>query len=377
MKKQTEYTGVTSIESLRHELKNRDVHSALLVRDKNAYFQCGASKAVEYATEGLNIHITEFYDFEKNPKIEDVKKGLSFLDECNPDLIIGIGGGSALDMAKLMRFFHSFEGDIAGGQYVNTKSVIPLIAIPTTAGTGSESTHFAVVYRDSVKYSVAHDEMLPDAAIVYPPFTYSASPYLAACTGFDALSQAIEAWWNVNANPESDEYARKAIRLLWENLPPAVNLQPTEAKNKVAEGAHWAGKAINITKTTAPHAMSYAFTTLYGIPHGHAVALTFPFWAEINCRCSEKLLSEKLTPDRYKSKIDELLKMLNFTGNESVSDLFIRYITNLHLSFNLPEDIDKEAVLKKINLERLQNNPCKIDDSMARRVFDKLLSLQY
>ena len=118
-------------------------------------------------------------------------------------------------------------------------------------------------------------------AVVYPQFTYQNDAYLTACTGFDALAQAIESYWAKGATNESRDYSVRAIGLLWKQLPQLIQSPTKELRNQVAEGAYWAGRAINISTTTAPHAFSYVFTSKYGYPHGHAVAFTFPFFMKL------------------------------------------------------------------------------------------------
>ena len=124
--------------------------------------------------------------------MEDLERGLLLLQQCKPDIIIAIGGGSVLDMAKLLRFFYSYSGDYIGKEFTKERSLLPLIVLPTTAGTGSEATRFAVLYKDGIKYSVEHNDILPNFAIIYPLFTYTNTKYLTACTGFDALAYSSD-----------------------------------------------------------------------------------------------------------------------------------------------------------------------------------------
>lgn len=337
---QKAFIGKESILELLPILKKYDPKHIFLVRGKSSYTTCGAEQVINQVVSELNCELTEFLEFSENPKSEDLEKGLSLLRTQRPDVIIGVGGGSAMDMAKLIRFFFSYEGDIIGKVFQKTKKRIPLIAIPTTSGTGAETTSFSVVYKDKVKYSVEHEEMLPDYALVYPPFTYGNPMYLTACTGFDALAQAIEAYWNRNANKESDDYAEKAISLLWRNLPMAINNPTEEVREKVSEGSYWAGRAINITKTTAPHAFSYPFTSYYGYPHGHAVALTFPFFFDYYIKLSDN---------------QRKVSMLKTAIGCSIKE----YIHNLGLMF-MEDNIDVDFVIRNVNMNRLENYPLKI-----------------
>lgn len=347
---QQAYLGKDSIKEIVPLLKRHNTKHVFLVRGKGSYTKCGAESIINKALSDVGCSFTEFYDFTENPKSEDMVRGIELLRECSADMIVAVGGGSVLDIAKLIRFFNSYKGDVTDKFFERSSELIPLIAMPTTAGTGAEATHFSVVYKDKVKYSAEHDDMLPDYAIIYPPFTYDNPKYLTACTGFDALSQAIEAFWNLNATEESDIYAEKAIELLWPNLPDVVN-NPTEVlRDKVSEGSYWAGRAINITKTTAPHAFSYPFTTYYGYPHGHAVALTFPFFIELNC-------GEK---NHSVSKITKLLTLLAYDSNVCISAYVHKYISNLGLN-KTGIKIDKDLILKSVNLERLKNNPVSLE----------------
>lgn len=357
---QQAYLGKDSIKEIVPLLKRHNAKHVFLVRGKGSYTACGAEEIIQNALTKANCELTEFYDFSENPKCEDLERGIELLNNSKADVIIAVGGGSVLDMSKLIRFFSSYRGEVTGKTFIKVCDLLPLIAMPTTAGTGAEATHFAVVYKDKIKYSAEHDDMLPNYAIIYPPFTYSNPQYLTACTGFDALAQAIEAFWNLNATEESDIYAEKAIRLLWPNLPDVVNNPTEELRNKVFEGSYWAGRAINITKTTAPHAFSYPLTTYYGYPHGHAVALTFPFFMERNCG----------NLNRDKIRVNKLLSLLRLENFENLREVFFEYTTQIGLYFRGDYEVFK--VLDNINLERLKNNPTPVDSLYSNQILVEL-----
>jgi alcohol dehydrogenase class IV len=371
--RQIVYFGQEAETALLKHLQGKMSQRIFLVRGNNSYEKSGAKDLLEPIFSSLYAEITHFFDFSINPKYEDIQKGLHLLSKINPDLIIAVGGGSVIDMAKSIRFLYSYEGDISNGLSEKKHDLIPLWAIPTTAGTGSEATRFSVLYKDNVKYSVTHDKILPDIACVIPRLTYSADKYLKACSGFDALAQAIESYWNINATSESDKHAEKAIRLLWNNLPYAVNGNDILAMNAVSEGAYWAGKAINITKTTAPHAFSYAFTTYYGFPHGHAVALTFPFFMEYNIIMPQKEYAGKIPFEDYHAKMDKLLNIINFDSEKSIKTQIIKYIEALGLRFELPDNYNINLILENINQQRLGNNP-RIPD---KKIIKKLSLFNY
>lgn len=369
MNNQAVYYGTESLSYLQNRVGNFISKRIFLLRGKKSYVECGAQEILEKIFSNNHIEVIEWKDFSENPKIEDVEKGTSILQDSGAPLIIAIGGGSVIDMAKLIRYAFSYRGDIITGDVTKTKELIPLIALPTTAGTGCESTPFAVCYKDHVKYSVEHPDILPDCALIYPPFTYKNSPYLTACTGFDALAQAIEAYWNVNATPESDGYAEKAIYTLWNNLPIVVN-NPTEtARINMSRAANLAGKAIAITRTTAPHAFSYAFTSYCGYPHGHAVALTFPFFFSLNIlEKEEATLQASLNKDSYMEKMNRLRHILGLETCRDCQQYMRDYINCIHLTNNGLGGHDMNTLLSLVNIQRLQNNPVVMNQTIINKL---------
>ncbi|MCK5473164.1 MAG: phosphonoacetaldehyde reductase, partial [Planctomycetes bacterium] len=255
---QKEYIGFGSIGELEFVLAEYSAKRIFLVTAHDSYELSGAKGNLDKIFAGCQVQ--RFYDFSSNPKIEDVNKGLEAFKKIRPDVVIGVGGGSVIDMAKLINFFASNE--LEPSEYLkNPESKInisrPLIAIPTTAGSGSEATAFAVLYIDKEKFSIDNEFVLPDVAIVDPDLTTSLPEYITAVTGMDALCQAIESYWCINSTDESKEFAKKAIELVMKNLKTAVNNPDRNSRLAMAKAANLAGKAINITKTTAPHAISY------------------------------------------------------------------------------------------------------------------------
>lgn len=333
-------------------LRDMKVHHVFLVHGKHSYVACGAKDVVEVVQKQLQFQLTEFVDFSENPKEEDAQAGLQLLLETKPKVIIAIGGGSAIDTAKLIRH-----------EAAKKKLNVPLIAIPTTAGTGAEATHFAVVYKEGVKHSEEAEDIQPDVAILYAPFTYRNNAYLTACTGFDALAQAIEAFWNPNANLESDSFARNAILHIYLNLPLCV-AHPNDylLREKLLKGAYLAGRAINITKTTAPHAFSYAFTSHCGYKHGHAVAITFPFFAKLNMA--------------NHPRNEELRKLLGISAETDLQDYFVRYVNRIGLRYNGTGEKDLHDLLGQVNLDRLKNNPVEITSERISKLENFLKSLE-
>jgi len=249
----------------------------------------------------------------------------------------------------------------------------PFIVIPTTAGSGSEATHFAVLYVNNIKHSIAHEYILPDYVLVHADFTFNLPSYISACSGIDALSQAIEAMWSINSNRESIEYSKKAILLIKKNLKNAVLNNDTMSRRAMSEASFFAGKAINIAKTTAPHAISYPFTINYGIPHGHAVALTLPSFIEYNYNVTSADCNDKRGVDFIKKNIEEICLLFDTKPNKA-KIVFTEFIESLGIKMNKKElfkkEIDIETIVDSINNERMNNNPGKV----TREYLLKILS---
>ena len=317
-----------------------------LVHGHKSYQACGAKALFDRLAVSLGWDVVEFEDFSENPKKEDVDHGVGLVLQCKPDVIVAVGGGSVLDMAKLVRHFSEIS--------------CKLLALPTTAGTGAESTQFAVCYINGVKHSISDASILPDDVILYPPFTYGNGRYLTACTGFDALAQAIEAYWNINSTAESDKYALRAIKCLF----PLLTKEKLENvdRDSLLRAANDAGRAINITRTTVPHALSYTLTSKYGYPHGHAVALTFPFFLQYNLEGSEDSYKGK-DFNEYAAKMARLRSLLGVDDDSFTA--MRKYIDQLGLGFDPNRDYDDLVVAKGLNLERAKNTPIAISNEVV------------
>lgn len=363
-KMQQEYFGFGAIENLGQILRKENAQSVFLVTGKNSFELSGAKQVFD----GLEYNFKRFCDFSPNPKLGDVEKGLRLFEEREYDTIVTVGGGSAIDVAKAIKMFY----------YHKTERKIPLIAIPTTAGSGSEATYFIVYYIGEEKQSEGILEItLPDYAICDPGLTMSLPRNVAASTGIDALAQAIESYWCINSTEESKEYAREAIELLVDNLEPAVNNLFREAKEKVMKAAHLAGKAINISKTTAPHSISYPITSHFGVPHGHAAGLTLGEALVYNANVSEEDCSDKRGFEYVKENINEIVRMLGVSSPEQARDKINNLMKALGLETSLSklgltlEDV--ELIIEKgFNPTRVKNNPRLVTEDNFKKILNKI-----
>ena len=333
------------------------------VVDEPAYNASGAARLLE--PHFRSRHVTWFSGFELNPKLHDIERGIDQFRESDPDVVIALGGGTALDLGKLIGTLArqgSRARDIIIGQASIRQSSPPLIAIPTTAGTGSEATHFAVAYVDGQKYSVAHSSLLPDYAIVDPTLTHSLPASVTAATGLDALCQAIESIWSLGATEASLELAVEAARLALEHLFCATRNPTADARRAMCRASHLAGRAINVTKTTASHALSYGITSDYGVPHGIAVALTLSPMLAYNAQVTAIDCADARGPKHILERMALILELFEAESVAEAGAKFEDLVSTLGCPNSLHQagiatDAEIQRLVNQVDPVRLSNNP--------------------
>ena len=278
--------GSGMLTNLNDEIGGFSAKRVLIVTDKGIA-QCGLLEKVEKILKAKSISYIVFDDVEPNPKDITVEKGAKIAEEENIDLIIGLGGGSSMDCAKGIGLLATNGGKIADYWGIDTvaKPALPLITIPTTAGTGSEVTFWAVIDDTTktppVKESVGSRLICPSLAIVDPELTFGLPPALTASTGMDALTHAIEAYTSTLANPFSDALSLYSIKLISENLRKAyANGQNKAARNHMMIGSLMAGVAFFNSDIAGVHCMAEAIGGLYDTPHGISCAIFLPYVME-------------------------------------------------------------------------------------------------
>jgi alcohol dehydrogenase class IV len=338
-------------------------HRVLFVLDENAYEACGADTILEPVLEDRLV--SRFVEFELNPKLADVERGIELSRDLKPDLVMALGGGSAIDLGKLISSLSvqaASTRDIITGREAIIGKGPPLIAIPTTAGTGSEATHFAVAYVDGEKFSVAHETLLPDYSIVDPELTHSLPAHITAATGLDALCQAIESIWAVGGTDKSFYFATEAVEIAVANIVQAVNEPGPASRMAMCRASHLAGKAINISKTTAPHALSYSMTSNFGIPHGIAVALTLGPLLAYNARVSESDCVDRRGVEHVQQRIATIVKLLGAVNADEARERFTEIVSKIGCPSSLADagitTTDQlQTIVSSVNTQRLSNNP--------------------
>lgn len=310
-------------------------------------------------------HIVAVFDhISPNPDVEEVNECSRLIREQNIDGIIALGGGSTLDLTKAASVAAEKIEDYYGGEKTVPQSRIPLIAVPTTAGTGSEVTSVAVLTdrKHGKKAPISSVYFFPKLAIVDPELTWTLSPYMTAVSGIDVLCHAVEGYWSKGHQPICDALAVHAVKLVLQYLPLAYR-QPEDslAREKMAEASVIAGLAFALPKTTSSHACSFPLTNLYGIPHGEACGLTLDYFIKVNS-------GDKRT--------EELAKLLGFDDTGKFAEAVKNLKRELNLrtdlrDLNLDEDQTEELV-RESKHPNLLNNPVFITDDILRNMYRQL-----
>lgn len=340
-----------------------DALRELLPKEEPVFVVCSKRERerVEEALKGCSV--TFFHDYSPNPKYEEIVDGVALFRRGEYQIVVALGGGSAMDVAKCIKLFRdaSEEGFLQNKFEGNDVS---LIAIPTTAGTGSESTAIAVIYYHGEKHSVTHESILPKVAILDAGFLASLPEYHRKSAMADALCQAIESYWSLGATSESQYYAKRCIKLISEYAESYLK-GDTESAAKILEAANFSGKAIHISRTTAAHAMSYKLTTRYGISHGHAVAVCLLYcWAKVY-ECIHK-------KPALRTRLYHLAKAM---GYDSIKDSILgyeRFYRSLGLTLpEIPKE-DLEMLVSSVNVERLGNHPMKLTKEDLYKMYTEI-----
>lgn len=308
------------------------------------YDRFGYRKAIDE----LSFGSVAFTDFEPCPEVSSVMAGVDVFKKEKCDFIVTVGGGSAIDVAKAIKFF--------------SKSDVKILAVPTTAGTGAEVTRFAVLYNHGDKESVRSYDIIPDFAVFDCTTLASLAHYQRVVTGLDAFSHSIEAYWSSDATDESREYSAEALELFNKYFTKYLD-DDKSSYEPMMKCSELAGRAINIAQTAAPHAMSYKLHKLRGYSHGQAVALCLAYiWQYMleNCKTAELeiLLAETeiisgFTPQSFQI----LLKNLNLCDD-----------------LNLTEN-ELEECISGVNIKRMSNHPMKFDYDDIENIYRSFMNI--
>jgi len=333
----------------------------LVVVDQRALLAAGLGREVFRQTAGC-VH-EEFSDFEPNPSWQSGAAAARLAGEIDADAVVAIGGGSCCDVAKVAALGcrnPRMADALARGEGITEARPVPIIAVPTTSGTGSEATHFAAIYVEGRKVSVTHPGLLPTVAVLDDRFHLAMPAQLAAASGMDALAQAMESIWAVGATAESLKLAESGGRLIATNIESSVRDRDPDARRAMMLGSHLAGRAINISKTTAAHALSYQLTMRYGLAHGHAVALTVGHLASAIENASTEDCVPPLNLPELRVRVRKAAALLG-VGPQELPARIASLLDSLGLASDLRSaGVDREALPQlaaDVDPVRLKNNP--------------------
>ena len=356
---ETSYFGEGARSVLADEIKNRGFKKVLVVTDKSLY-EVGVSKKVTDILDEAKIEYGVYHDVLPNPPIANVNAGIAMCKEIGADLIVAVGGGSSIDTAKAISIImtNPDRADVVSlNGASNTKNKgLPIIALPTTAGTAAEVTINYVITdpEKEIKMVCVDEHDIPIIAIVDTELMASMPKSVASSTGMDALTHAIEGYITKSRNIMSQMFSMKAIQLIYDNLAKAVNEKDQDAINKVGLGQYIAGMAFSNVGLGIVHSMAHQLGAVYDTPHGLANAILLPTVMEFNGEVSyeefRKILTEAMHIDATEFTKEEVIKT------------FCECIRNLSNDVGITQTV-KDVGAKKEDFEMLADkamvDPCK------------------
>lgn len=330
--------GKGSIAKLPEVVKKMGAAHAFIISGPHLNKMGTVAKCAEML-EAAGIKTDAFTETEGNPSVETVDKAAAKFLETGADCIVALGGGSPMDVAKAVGVLARYGGkitDYEGGGKV-PGDIIPLVAIPTTAGTGSEVTAFSVITDHSRDYklTVFSYKLIPSYAILDPDLVATAPASVAAACGIDAMIHALEAYISTAASPFSDAMAEKALELIGGNIRRYVAKRTDEeAAFAMLSGSLFAGIAFSWARLGNVHAMSHPVSAVFHVPHGVANAILLPVIVEYNA------LADK---GRY-YKIYSYISRKTVSRKEFVPQMLVEELKNLNKELGIPASLSEVGV---------------------------------
>ncbi len=326
------YSGVNAF----HYLKEYEIKHACIITDPFVA-SSGMIKLLTDVLDEMQVEYRIFSDVVPDPPVEVVAEGVKRILDHQPDAVIAMGGGSAIDAAKSINYFYLQSG---------SRQDTLFVAIPTTSGTGSEVTEFSVITdrQSNVKYPLVNERLLPDIALLDPRLTLSVPPTVTADTGMDVLTHAIEAYVSTNATDFSDTLAEKAIEIIFRYLPKAFdNGGDIVAREKLHNASCMAGMAFNNAQLGINHSLAHAIGAKMHISHGRSNAILLPYVIAFNAGL--RVISQ----DDYSyamEKYTALAKLMHVgagSGRQSVKNLIAR-IEDLQRALDVPTSLRSHGI---------------------------------
>lgn len=376
-------------DDVKRELKDsirRNAWKRIFLVAGNSFFKLPIGRDFAEIEEEMGITVEKFSGFSVNPKLEEAIEGSRAFKAFSGDVIIAVGGGSAMDTGKCIKLFSAVPEETLF-QVPWQDNGVAFVAIPTTAGSGSESTPFAVLYRDGEKLSIEDESIYPLIRVEDARSLAFLPLYQKKVCLMDALSHAMEAIWCKNSVGDSMYYGKEAIETILDFYQAYFDNQ-SDALQKIAYAANQAGKAIAITKTTGGHALSYKLGTLFGLPHGLATSLVNKELYPLLTRNKEKMedleslqfLAHCFGGNKPEEGVERYLEFLE--EMELIPKERRFYLERMDLQDSSPEkeqDFWKgtlETLTKSVNVERLQNHPMPLSEEEISGVYRSILMIE-
>jgi alcohol dehydrogenase len=302
--------GPGKIEALGELASELGARRALVVSDPGVVAAGHTAKGIA-ALERAGIETHVFDSVHENPTTEDVTAGVKLAKRYDPELLVGLGGGSSMDCAKGINFLFSNGGEVKDywGVGKALRPMLPMIAVPTTAGTGSETQSFALISdaKTHVKMACGDKKASCRIALLDPELTVTQPPRITALTGIDALSHALETFVTSRRNPASLAFSRESWRLLAGNFAKVLqDPNNLDARGSMLLGASFAGLAIENSMLGAAHALANPLTTIFDVPHGQAVGVMLPHVIRFNAAAVEDQYHDLLHESQNGSPLPKL-----------------------------------------------------------------------
>ena len=302
--------GPGKIEALGELASELGARRALVVSDPGVVAAGHTAKGIA-ALERAGIETHLFDGVHENPTTDDVAAGVKLAKRYDPELLVGLGGGSSMDCAKGINFLFTNGGEVKDywGVGKALRAMLPMIAVPTTAGTGSETQSFALISdsKTHVKMACGDKKASCRIALLDPELTVTQPPRITALTGIDALSHALETFVTSRRNPASLAFSREAWRLLGGNFAKVLqDPSDLEARGSMLLGASFAGLAIENSMLGAAHALANPLTTIFDVPHGQAVGVMLPHVIRFNAAAVENQYHDLLHESQNGSPLPKL-----------------------------------------------------------------------
>lgn len=334
---------------------------ALLVTGKNSARKCGAFDDVVNVLSGLKIEYVLFDCVCENPNLETVIQGAAIFKQNQCDFVIGIGGGSPIDAAKAIALTAANNLDIDHiYDTASFKKSYPIVAVPTTSGTGTEATQYSVLTDTALnkKAGFGHDLAFPALALVDPAYTLSLHRSVTLNTAIDALSHLLEGLYSNKRMPLLYPIIHRGVALIYQNLSLALdNLSEAKYRDALSQASLYGGITISHTSTTLQHSIGYPLTTAFNVPHGLANGIVM------------KQMLDLYYP-YVKQELDDLFAYLGIDKNS-----FFAWLDSFEMRFEgaLSQEFIDEKIPEVLASRNMANNPFSVSDKDIRSLFSSLI----